>query len=58
MFFGMWPKMVIGMWGGLDLTLDTSTGSNSGAHRIVALQDVDVMVRNGQAFSYNAGVIA
>ena len=58
MFFGIWSNLVLGMWGGLDLTLDTSTGSSAGTLRVVALQDVDVLCRHGQAFSYNTGVIA
>jgi hypothetical protein len=46
------------MWGGLDLTVDPYSNSTTGAIRIVAHQDVDVMVRNGEAFSYNAALTA
>jgi len=57
-FFGAWSQMIIGMWGGLDLTVDPYSNSTTGAIRIVAHQDVDVMVRNGEAFSYNAALTA
>ncbi len=49
--FGNWADLIIGMWGGLDLNIDTSTGSTSGTVRVVALQDVDVAVRHGQSFA-------
>ena len=50
--FGVWSQLVIGMWGGLDIMADPYTNSASGTLRITALQDVDVMVRHGQSFSY------
>ncbi|HEX7374718.1 MAG TPA: phage major capsid protein, partial [Steroidobacteraceae bacterium] len=43
--FGNWADLIIGMWGGLDLTVDPYTGATSGTVRVVALQDVDVAVR-------------
>ncbi len=49
--FGVWSQLVIGMWGGLDLTVDPYTNSTSGTLRIVALQDVDVACRYGKAFA-------
>ena len=49
--FGNWSDLLIGMWGGLDIAIDTSTGSASGTVRVVALQDVDVAVRHAQSFS-------
>lgn len=56
-FFGDFSTIVVGVWGaGLDLNLDTATLSSSGGLRIVGLQDVDVMVRLGQALAYNAAV--
>jgi len=53
-FFGAWNQLVLGLWSGVDLTIDPYTNSTSGAVRIVALQDCDVMCRHGQAFAYNA----
>ena len=49
--FGNWNDLIIGMWGGLDIAVDTSTGSSSGTVRVVALQDVDIAVRHAQSFA-------
>ena len=49
--FGNWSDLMIGMWGGLDIAIDTSTGSSSGTVRVVALQDVDIAVRHAQSFA-------
>jgi HK97 family phage major capsid protein len=57
LWFGNWASVVVGVWGqGIDINLDTSTLSNEGGLRVVALQDVDVMVRLGQALAYNTAV--
>lgn len=49
--FGNFADLIIGMWGGLDLMVDPYSNSTSGTVRIVALQDVDVAVRNAVSFS-------
>ena len=49
--FGSFNDLIVGMWGGLDIAVDTSTGSASGTVRIVALQDVDVAVRHAESFA-------
>lgn len=49
--FGNFADLVIGMWGGLDLTVDPYSNSTSGTVRVVALQDVDVAVRHAESFS-------
>lgn len=49
--FGNFADLVIGMWGGLDLTVDPFTQSTSGTVRIVALQDVDVALRRLESFA-------
>lgn len=49
--FGNFADLVIGMWGGLDIAIDTSTGSTSGTVRVVALQDLDIGVRHAASFS-------
>ncbi len=49
--FGNFSDLIIGMWGGLDLTVDPYTFSTSGTIRIVAMQDVDVAVRNAASFA-------
>ena len=51
MLFGNWADLMIGYWSGVDINVDTSTGSTSGTVRIVALQDVDVAVRHGESFA-------
>jgi len=49
--FGNWNDLLIGTWGGIDINIDTSTGSASGTVRVVALQDVDVAVRHAESFA-------
>lgn len=56
LFFGAWAQLVIGLWSGVDLLVDPYTNSTSGATRIVALQDADIMCRHGEAFSYMAAL--
>ena len=50
MWFGNWSDFVLGMWSGLDLTVDPYTKADSGAIRVVALQDVDFALRNPTSF--------
>ena len=52
-YFGNFSDLLIGMWAGLDLTVDPYTASTSGTVRIVALQTVDVAVRHAVSFAYN-----
>ena len=49
--FGNFADLLIGMWGGLDIAVDTSTGSASGTVRVVALQDCDIAVRHAESFA-------
>ncbi len=57
LFFGDFSTVVVGVWGaGIDLNMDTATLSSSGGLRLVGLQDVDVMVRLGEALAYNNAV--
>jgi HK97 family phage major capsid protein len=49
--FGNWSDLIIGTWGGIDINVDTSTGSSSGTVRVVALQDVDIAVRHAESFA-------
>lgn len=49
--FGNWADLLIGMWGGLDVMLDPYTGATSGTRRVVALQDVDVQLRQVASFA-------
>lgn len=57
LWFGDWSTVNVGVWGnGLDITVDTATLSSSGGLRLVGLQDVDIMVRNGAALAYDLAV--
>ena len=49
--FGNFSDLMIGMWGTTDLMRDPYANSTSGGVRIIALQDVDVQVRNIESFS-------
>jgi len=49
-FFAVWSQLIMGMWSGLDLTVDPYTHSTSGTVRVVALQDVDFAVRHPESF--------
>jgi len=48
--FGNFSDLIIGLWSGLDLTVDPYTHSTSGTVRVVALQDVDVALRHAESF--------
>ena len=50
-FFGNFADMVVGMWGGLDMTVDPYSLSKSGGLRIVVFQDVDFAVRRVESFT-------
>lgn len=49
--FGNFSDLMIGLWGSLDIMVDPYTGSTAGTVRVVALQDVDVAVRNIESFA-------
>ncbi len=49
-FFGVWNQMVLGLWSGLDLVVDTAALATAGGVRVIALQDVDYGVRHPEAF--------
>ena len=53
LYFGNFSDLLIGMYGGLDITVDPYTNSTSGTVRIVALQTVDVAVRHAVSFAFN-----
>lgn len=57
-FFGNFADLLIGFWSGLDLTVDPYAGATSGTVRVIALQDVDIAVRNAVSFCYGNASIA
>lgn len=48
--FGNFADLIIGLWGGLDLTIDPYSKSKSGTLRIVVFQDVDFILRRVESF--------
>lgn len=52
LYFGNFSDLLVGFFGGLDLTVDPYTNSKSGTVRIVALQSCDVAVRHAVSFAY------
>jgi HK97 family phage major capsid protein len=56
--FGNFADLIIGMWGGLDVTVDPFTHSSRGRIRIVMMQDVDMMARRVQSFCLGRDVTA
>jgi HK97 family phage major capsid protein/HK97 family phage prohead protease len=51
-FFGNWADLLIGMWGGLDITVDPYTHSDKGRIRITQFQDLDYAIRRAESFSW------
>ena len=49
--FGNFSDLIVGMWSGLDVTVDTNTLSKSGGTRIVCFQDIDIAVRHAESFA-------
>jgi HK97 family phage major capsid protein len=49
--FGNFADLVIGQWGALDILVDPITGGLAGTVRVIALEDVDIAVRNAVSFS-------
>lgn len=49
-FMGNFADLIVAMWGGLDLTVDTMSLSKSGGTRIVVFQDVDFALRRVESF--------
>lgn len=52
LYFGNFSDLLIGFFGGLDITVDPYTHSKSGTVRIVALQSTDVAVRHAASFAF------
>lgn len=50
LIFGNFADAIIGMWGGLDLTVDPYSNSKKGRLRIIAMQDVDTVLRRKESF--------
>jgi HK97 family phage major capsid protein len=51
LIFANLSDVLVGMWGGLDLTVDPYSMSTSGTIRLVALQDIDIAFRHLESFA-------
>lgn len=49
-FHGNFMDLVIGLWGGLEITVDPYSNSKKGRLRIITFQDVDYAVRRTESF--------
>jgi HK97 family phage major capsid protein len=50
-FFGNWQDAVVGMWGGLELTVDTAVHALNGGLRLIVFQDIDIVLRRVESFA-------
>jgi HK97 family phage major capsid protein/HK97 family phage prohead protease len=53
-WFGNFADLIMGMWSGLDLTVDPYTGALAGTTRIIAMQDLDFAIRHPESFCKGA----
>ena len=53
LYFGNFADLLVGFYGGLDLTVDTAALATSGGIRVIALQTMDVAVRHAVSFAVN-----
>jgi HK97 family phage major capsid protein len=51
LIFGSWDQLLIGQWGGLDITTDPYTLATEGQVRIIIQSFYDIMVQRAKAFS-------
>ena len=50
-YVGLWSEVMVGMWGGLDITVDPYTNGSTGVVNIYATQLADIAVRHPAAFT-------
>lgn len=56
MFFGNWRSLILGQWGGLEITTDPYTRLKDATIQVVLNTWHDVAVDHGQAFAYSSSV--
>lgn len=56
MYFGNWRKLMIGQWGGLEITTDPYTRLKEATLQVVLNTWHDVAVEHGPAFSFSSSV--
>ena len=47
---GNFADLVVLMWGGMELNVDSYSNSKSGRLRIITFQDIDLVVRSTESF--------
>lgn len=57
-FFGNFADLIIGLWGGLDLTVDPYSLSKSGGVRLVVFQDVDFALRRVESICWGSSLVS
>ena len=50
LFMGNFAYLVVLMWGGMELNVDSYSNSKSGRLRIITFQDLDLVVRRTESF--------
>lgn len=53
-FLGNWMDLIIGMWGGLEINVDTAALAKSGGVRVIGLQSLDTAVRHPESFTHGS----
>ncbi|HPF34061.1 MAG TPA: phage major capsid protein [Candidatus Krumholzibacteria bacterium] len=48
---GDFSSLVVGLWDGVDITLDPFTSATKGALRVVVFQDADIVLRHPESFA-------
>jgi HK97 family phage major capsid protein len=56
MFFGNWSKLMLGQWGGMEITTDPYTRLKEATVQVVLNTWHDMAIEHGQAFAYSANV--
>ena len=56
LILGAFAQMIVALWSGLDIIVDPYTESTTGAIRVTALQDADVLLRYGECFAFADGI--
>lgn len=56
-FFGNFGDLIVGLWGGLDMTVDPYSLSKSGGTRLIVFQDVDFVLRRLESFCWGSASV-
>lgn len=56
LFYGNWNDLLIPMWGGIDLMVDTATKAHTGGVVLRAFLATDIAVRHAESFAVMSGI--